>query len=363
MTAQLAKGDVQLLPAADLVVSLIHDQAVDLAALLLNSAAEVRTSADLIFFNQPTGPGVQVVVGQPALLVRPRALPPDIDHVRIVASMADDNARFHDGAPPRLRITDGRENPLYESVIHGTAEHSAVIVCDLDRGEQWQVRMQAHAYPAGFEELVKAHGVHVAGEMRLDPYRGPALLDPGHDVALHAIRNGELTLVRMCLGWDPVWVYGPRGPRDVEIDLDASALVYAGHELVDVAYFGQLSSRDGALRHSGDNLTGDGAGDDEVITVDLARLPPRVTSVVFTVTSYAGHTFERVRNAFWRMVDGIGNAELARGSLLTSAAHNDTGMVVAKVYRDGPVWRLSVIGAPIHAGHPCDALPMVDAYL
>lgn len=361
MTAQLAKGDVQLLPDADLVVSLSNDQAVDLTALLLNSAAQVRGSVDLVFYNQPSGPGVQLAVGQPALLVRPAVLPADIDHVRIVASLVDENARFDTKVPPRLHITDDHGNPWYESVIHGMGGQTTVIVCDLDRGDQWRVRMQAHGYPAGFEELVKAHGVHVAGEMALDLYRGPAALDRGHDVPLQAVRHGELSLVKMCLGWDPVVVYGVRGPREVEIDLDASALVFAGREFVDVAYFGQLSSRDGAVRHSGDNLTGDGAGDDEVITVDLARLTPATTSVVFTVTSYAGHTFERVRNAFWRMLDGISYAELARGNLRIGGSH--TGMVVAKVYRDGPLWRLTVIDAPMQAGHPYDALPIVDAYV
>jgi stress response protein SCP2 len=180
-------------------------------------------------------------------------------------------------------------------------------------------------------------------------------------VALHEIRKGELAMVKMALGWDPISVHGARGPRKLQIDLDASALLFVGHNLVDAAFFQQLSARNGTVRHSGDNLTGEGRGDDEVITVDLARLPPQITAVVFVVTSYAGHTFERVRNAYWRMVDGTTEAELARGNLRAGGPH--TGMVAAKVYRDDGIWRLASIDEPIQAGHPVEAVPLVTPYL
>ncbi len=183
------------------------------------------------------------------------------------------------------------------------------------------------------------------------------MLAPGQEVTLNQIRKGELSMVKMGVGWDPMKVHGPRGLRALEIDLDASALLFVGTTLVDTAYYQQLSSRDGAVRHSGDNLTGDGKGDDEVITVDLARLPVQVSTVVFVVTSYAGHTFERIRNGYWRLVDGATAAELARGNLRGGGPH--TGMVVAKVYRDGPVWRVASIGTPIQAGHPVEAVPLV----
>jgi stress response protein SCP2 len=95
--------------------------------------------------------------------------------------------------------------------------------------------------------------------------------------------------------------------------------------------------------------------------VHLTNLPQRVTAVVFVVTSYAGHTFERVRNSFWRLVDGNSKAELVRGNLRSGGTH--TGMVVAKVYREGTLWKLQAIGAPIQAGHPVEAVAQVTQFL
>ncbi|KZM72607.1 TerD family protein [Nocardia terpenica] len=362
MAAQLTKGQVDRLTVDEFVVAVRHSEPVDVSALLLNAAGRVRGEKDLVFYNQPTASGVRLVPGQPALNIATRSLPPDIDHVRITVTLEDHQAHFSDFAPPQVRIDDTAGNPVYEYVIEGLGRESTVIAVDLDRvGVYWHVRVLGHGYPAGFEALVRAHGVPV-GAPETDPvFRGPAVLNPGQEVALHEIRKGELTMAKMALGWDPVRVHGARSIRAVEVDLDASALLFIGHNLVDAVYYQQLSSRDGAVRHSGDNLTGEGSGDDEVITVDLARLSQQVTALVFVVTSYAGHTFERLRNAYWRMVDGTTNAELARGNLRAGGAH--TGMAVAKVYREDGIWRLAALGAPLQAGHPVETVPQVTPFL
>jgi stress response protein SCP2 len=73
-----------------------------------------------------------------------------------------------------------------------------------------------------------------------------------------------------------------------------------------------------------------------------------VTAVVFVVTSYGGHTFERVRNVFWRLVDGTTNTELARAKLRVGGAH--TGMVVAKVHRAEGVWQFQALAHPSEPG-------------
>ncbi|MCC3313265.1 TerD family protein [Nocardia africana] len=358
MAAQLTKGQVDRLTHDEVVVSVRHSEPVDVSALLLNSAGRVRDETDLIFYNQPAAHGVRLASGRPELSIGLRSLPPEIEHVRIVASLEEQQDHFGDYPPPQLVVADPSGNAVYEYTVDGLGEEPAVIVADLDRvGSTWQVRPLGHGFPAGFAALVTAHGVAVGGGADELPYRGPAVLAPGQEVALNQIRQGELSMVKMGVGWDPMKVHGPRGLRSLEIDLDASALLFVGQTLVDVAFYQQLSSRDGAVRHSGDNLTGDGKGDDEVITVDLARLPAPVTAVVFVVTSYAGHTFERIRNGYWRMVDGSSTAELARGNLRGGGPH--TGMVVAKVYRDGGIWRVASIGAPIQAGHPVEAVPLV----
>jgi len=364
VAAQLTKGQIDQLTVDDLAVSVRHAEAVDVSALLLNAAGRVRGENDLIFYNQPAGPGVRLVPGQsPGLSIDLRALPQDIDHVRVVLTLEDPQAHFGDYAPPSIRIDGGGGKLVYDYPIEGLDREPTVIAFDLDRvGASWQLRVLGHGYSAGFAALVEGHGVHIGpADGQDEVYRGPAVLEAGQEVALHEIRKGELAMVKMALGWDPVRVHGVRGPRKVAIDLDASALLFVGHNLVDAAAFFQLSSRNGTVRHSGDNLTGEGQGDDEVITVDLARLPQQISAVVFVVTSYAGHTFERVRNAYWRMIDGTSGAELARGNLRAGGRH--TGMVVAKVYRDDGIWRLGAIGAPIEAGHPVEAIQQVTAYL
>ncbi|MFJ1455549.1 TerD family protein [Nocardia wallacei] len=361
MAAQLTKGQVDRLAVDDIVVSVRHSEPIDLSALLLDTGGRVRSAEDLVFYNHPAGPGVRLAPEHATLSIALRQLPPDIQHVRVSLSLEDTAAQFAGFAPPQVLIEDAAGNLVYEYVIDDVSQESAVIAFDLDRaGAEWQVRTLGHGYPAGFAALVTAHGVPVGGPAA-EVYRGPAVLDPGQEVALSEIRKGDLSLVKMAVGWDPVKVHGPRGLRDLEIDLDASALLFVGHDLVDVAFYQQLASRDGAVRHSGDNLTGEGKGDDEVITVDLGRLPTQVTAMVFVVTSYAGHTFERIRNGYWRMVDGSTNAELVRGNLRGGGPH--TAMVVAKVYRENANWRLASIGAPIEAGHPVEAVPLVAPYL
>jgi tellurium resistance protein TerZ len=121
-------------------------------------------------------------------------------------------------------------------------------------------------------------------------------LTKGQQVSLTKRGGGGLTVVRMGLGWDAVKKRGLFGSRSQSIDLDASALLFDGAgNLVDAVYFGQLRSRDGSVQHTGDNLTGAGEGDDESVLVDLTRVPPTVTQIVFTVNSFTGQDFSRSR--------------------------------------------------------------------
>jgi stress response protein SCP2 len=173
-----------------------------------------------------------------------------------------------------------------------------------------------------------------------------------------------LTRIRMGLGWDPV-VTAKRGffggGKSGDIDLDASVVLFADRNVADVVYYGQLRSKDGSIQHRGDNLTGAGEGDDEVVNVDLTRIPPQVTTLVFIVTSYRGQTFEQVQNAFCRLVDDTQNAELARFTLQGGMPF--TGLVMAKVYRQGSEWKLQAIGEGINAKHAGEAIKVLGPYV
>ncbi|TQC47510.1 TerD family protein, partial [Rhodococcus sp. WS4] len=189
----------------------------------------------------------------------------------------------------------------------------------------------------------------------------PVSLSKGQKVTLRKDGGVALTYIQMGLGWDPIEKRGMFGNRSANVDLDASAVLFADNNMVDVAYYGQLTSKDGSIRHQGDNLTGEGAGDDEVILVDLTRIPPHVSTIVFIVTSYRGHTFEQVKNAFCRLVDTTSQAELARFTLQGGMPF--TGMVMAKVYRVGGEWKLQAIGEGIQAKHAGEAAPQLARFL
>ncbi|CAM4516791.1 TerD family protein [Nocardia ninae] len=176
-------------------------------------------------------------------------------------------------------------------------------------------------------------------------------------VTLRDDNRGGLHYVSMALGWDPVhqrrWFSG--GAKD--IDLNASALLYAEDSLVDVVYHEQLMSGDGAVRHLGDSTTGEGHGDNEIVTVDLTRLAPEVTLVFFLVTCYTGQSFDQIENAFCRIVDGVSDVEIARYDLSSGGSY--TGLILGKLGRSGNIWQFDAIGEGISARHPADAVPQL----
>ncbi|MGF0319198.1 TerD family protein [Nocardia fluminea] len=173
--------------------------------------------------------------------------------------------------------------------------------------------------------------------------------------------HGGLTHVTMGLGWDPVRAGGLFGRRGKDIDLNAAALAFVGDRFADIAFHEQLTSRDGAMRHLGDSVTGDGDGDNEVIVVDLTRLDPDVTTIVFIVTCYTGQGFDQVENGFCRITDNVTGTELVRIDLAGARSH--TGAVLGKLHRPHRDWVFTWIGEPIWADHVVTAIPQLTNYL
>ncbi|MCO1653459.1 TerD family protein [Pseudonocardia humida] len=188
-------------------------------------------------------------------------------------------------------------------------------------------------------------------------------LSKGQQVSLTKRGGGGLTVVRMGLGWDAVKKRGLfGGMKSQTIDLDASALLFdGGGSLVDAVWFRQLRSKDGSVQHTGDNLTGAGEGDDESIIVDLTRVPPAVTQIVFTVNSFTGQDFSQIENAFCRLIDETSNDELARYELSGSGQHN--AQIMAKVSRGGAGWTMTAIGATASGRTVQDLVPAVGPHL
>jgi tellurium resistance protein TerD len=153
------------------------------------------------------------------------------------------------------------------------------------------------------------------------------------------------------LGWDA------RTTDGQQFDLDSSAIacnaggtVYSPQHFI---FFNNLQSPDGAVQHTGDNLTGEGAGDDEQIRVNLAGLPTDLDKIVFPVSIYdaesRGQNFGQVRNAFIRIVNQADNTEIARYDLSEDAS-TETAMVFGEVYRNGPEWKFRAVGQGYSSG-------------
>ncbi|MER8970169.1 TerD family protein [Mesorhizobium sp. M0808] len=171
-------------------------------------------------------------------------------------------------------------------------------------------------------------------------------LSKGQTVDLSKKAPG-LSHLHVGLGWDPIKKKGffGFGKGSDSIDLDASILVFDGSKnVIDTVWFQQKKSKDGSILHSGDNLTGEGDGDDEVIRVDLNKLTPAAQHLVVTVNSFRGQTFEEVDNAFCRLVDESSDAELFRYELNEKGRH--TGVIMALISRQGGAWSAKAIGEP-----------------
>lgn len=160
-----------------------------------------------------------------------------------------------------------------------------------------------------------------------------------------------LTKILVGLGWDP------RATDGTEFDLDASAFLLGANGKVrsdaDFIFYNQLKSADGSIEHTGDNRTGAGDGDDEVLKIDLSRVPADIDKVVFTVTIHDAdarkQNFGQVGGSFIRVVNEVTNAEIVRYDLAEDAS-TETAMIFAELYRNNGEWKFRAVGSGYAGG-------------
>jgi tellurium resistance protein TerZ len=148
----------------------------------------------------------------------------------------------------------------------------------------------------------------------------------------------ELGGITVGLGWDV---------DDGEVDLDVSAVLFDGQGTdIEAVFFGRLESDAHGIRHSGDNLTGEGEGDDEQITAMLGSIGQQVQQVFFVINIYTqNRTFTQVANPYCRVVDDATGSELCRYSLRDAGSQN--GLIIAKIAREaGGRWGFHALGLP-----------------
>ncbi|MFI5682801.1 TerD family protein [Streptomyces sp. NPDC051636] len=354
----------------------------DVSGLLLTADGKVRSDDDFIFYNQPSGPGVTYRSGggtaPDAIIVDTAAVPPGIEKIVVTAS-PDAAGQTFQGIEPTATIRnadDGSALATFTPPQLGT-ETALVVVEIYLRGGQWKARAVGQGYANGLAGIATDFGVTVeepapapapaqtpqpvtappapvtappapavppappappapgAGKVNLD--KGRVSLQKNQTVSL--VKGGRplLSQVRMGLGWEPAF-------RGKDIDLDASVIAYGPQRNhIDSCYFGKLTILNGAVKHSGDNLTGEGGGDDEVIAVDLGRLPQEVTGLVFTVNSFSGQKFTEVAKAYCRLLDAATGEELVRFDL--TSAEPQTGVMMAKLVRQfSGEWDMTAMG-------------------
>ncbi|QNK82018.1 TerD family protein [Nakamurella sp. PAMC28650] len=175
-------------------------------------------------------------------------------------------------------------------------------------------------------------------------------LTKGGNVSLSKEAPG-LTAVVVGLGWDA------RTTTGTDFDLDASAIMVKadGKVLSDnhFIFFNNKTSPDGSVEHTGDNLTGEGDGDDESIKVNLATVPAEIDKIVFPVSVYDAEVrqqgFGQVRNAFIRIVNQANGTEITRYDLSEDAS-SETAMVFGEIYRNGADWKFRAVGQGYASG-------------
>ncbi|RLV65803.1 tellurium resistance protein TerD [Streptomyces sp. CBMAI 2042] len=356
----------------------------DVSGLLLTADGKVRSDDDFIFYNQPSGPGVTYRAGggsaPDAIVVDTTAVPPGIEKIVVTAS-PDAAGQTFQGIEPTATVRnadDGTALATFTPPQLG-GETALVVIEVYRRNGAWKARAVGQGYANGLAGIATDFGVSVeepaappvpaaaapvapaaapvdpriappapaappappaaapvgAGKINLD--KGRVNLQKNQTVSL--VKGGAplLSQVKMGLGWEPAF-------RGKDIDLDASVIAYGpNRNHLDSCYFGKLSILNGAIKHSGDNLTGEGAGDDETIVVDLGRIPAEATGLVFTVNSFTGQKFNEVAKAYCRLIDAATGEELVRFDL--TGAEPQTGVMMAKLIKQFTgEWEMTAMG-------------------
>ncbi|MFE4175913.1 TerD family protein [Streptomyces sp. NPDC056909] len=376
MTAMTPGSNIPL-PTAHVAVDVAAPVRLDVSGLLLTADGKVRSDDDFIFYNQPAGPGVTYRSGEgsapDAIVVDTTAVPPGIEKIVVTAS-PDAAGQSFQGIEPTATIRDAATGGALATFTPPRlgSETALVIVEIYLRNGAWKARAVGQGYADGLAGIATDFGVSVeepapapvaipvpapapaqaappapaappgppaaapgSGKINLD--KGRVSLQKNQTVSL--VKGGRplLSQVKMGLGWEPAY-------RGKDIDLDASVIAYGpNRNHLDSCYFGKLSILNGAIKHSGDNLTGEGAGDDEVIVVDLGRLPADATGLVFTVNSFTGQKFTEVAKAYCRLIDAATGEELVRFDLTT--AEPQTGVIMAKLIKQfSGEWEMTGLG-------------------
>lgn len=178
-------------------------------------------------------------------------------------------------------------------------------------------------------------------------------LEKGQRINLEKSGGGKLQNICVGVNWGAIEKKGVWGKKMEAVDLDASCATFdERNKTLEIVYFGKLQSKNGSIRHSGDDLTGDMGGDDgldnEVITVDLAKLPAEVSKIAFVLNSFRGHDFKTIPFASIRIYEGTPSRVkevFAAYDIANDASFaGSVSMVMGVFYKRGGEWKFNAIG-------------------
>ncbi|MBK1702364.1 TerD family protein [Thiococcus pfennigii] len=187
-------------------------------------------------------------------------------------------------------------------------------------------------------------------------------LEKGQRISLEK-DGAELSEVSLGLGWGRRTKKGFFGTSEVDVDLDASCLLFdAQGQLQDQVWFRQLKSRCGSVRHTGDDRSGGGGGENERIELSLDAVPTEIRSLVFTVNSFLNDSFAGIPSAFCRLVNKATGQEIARYDISLDGG-DYTGLLLAVIYRHEGKWKMRAVGEKGHGRTFQELMPLIAANL
>ncbi|MEV2214283.1 TerD family protein [Streptomyces sp. NPDC050997] len=164
-----------------------------------------------------------------------------------------------------------------------------------------------------------------------------------------------LSVVRVQASWEAARRRGLFRSRTLDIDLDLSVVLFADRQPVDVVFFRHLVSDDGSVRHTGDAITS--SVNDESVLVDLQRVPAHIDSLVMTLNSFTGQTYNDVAHVQLRLVDQSTGRDVARYGLAGGGTY--AAQVLAKLSRQGDDWTMTALGTPANGRTFQDLMPAI----
>lgn len=321
-------------------------------ANLKNANGSIRHTGDEVTGDEDLGAGDDEII-----VVDLRRVPAQVKALFFLATVCDDGRSFADVKSARMRLVDwGSGVEMCRYVPASKGAHTALFVARVARGmggTDWQLSTigEVDHTARDFGSLVpeiKAYMQDLVPGVRVDLEERIALMRKSGVVRIKDYFGavGSKPLV-FGLAWDVT--------DGVSIDLDASAIMLAndpsssGLKMLDLVYFGKLTSSDGSVRHCGDQRSGSAAGDDEQIIINLHQVHPAVSAIGIVINSYSGQELDDVAGCSCHLFDPATGRDVARYVLTgVRALDKKTALLMACLHRDPATadWAMRIVSEP-----------------